>query len=70
MFNWLAKQWRKIQRRMDMQMLWPACVEHADSLDQAKAAFYWHVSQDSAWSDYDEKSLIEFVDQLKPEQRA
>lgn len=59
------KYWRKLQRATDMDTLWPACKEHAESLDQAKAAFYLHASNDGAWTrDYTEQELIEFVGKL------
>ena len=49
-----------------MSTLWPACVERAETLDHARAAFYMHASNDPTWTtDYDERSLIEFVGELK-----
>ena len=64
--NWIMKWWRATQRRTDMSTLWPACKQHAEDLDHAKAAFYFHASNDPAWTtDYDEDALIQFVNELK-----
>jgi hypothetical protein len=49
-----------------MRILWPVCVQHAEDLDHAKAAFYLHVSNDPAWTDhYSEQELIAFIDSLE-----
>lgn len=49
-----------------MSTLWPACKEHAKDLNHAKAAFYMHASNDSAWTeDYSEAELISFVDGMQ-----
>ena len=66
MFGFVFKYWRITQRATDMSTLWPACKEHAKNLDHAKAAFYMHASNDTAWTkDYTKQELIEFVDQLR-----
>ena len=63
---WLFKYWRATQRATDMSKLWPVCREEAADLDHARAAFYLHASNDTAWTkDYSEAELIEFVGQLK-----
>jgi hypothetical protein len=55
-----------MQRRTDMSTLWPACLEHAEDINDARTAFYFHISNDPAWTtDYDEAQLINFVDELK-----
>ena len=65
MFTWLMKRWRETQRQTDMHTLWPACKRYATSLDHAKAAFYMHAINDTAWTkDYDEEALMQFVDDM------
>lgn len=64
--SWLFKWWRAMQRRTDMSTLWPTCVKYSDDLDHARAAFYFHASNDPAWTkDYTEQELIEFTRQLR-----
>jgi len=66
MISWLARRWRAMQRRTDMTTLWPACKQYAKDLDDAKMAFFWHASQDPAWTtDYSEDDLMHFVDRLQ-----
>jgi hypothetical protein len=36
MIRWLRNQWHRCLREIDLQILWPACVEQAVNLDQAK----------------------------------
>ena len=65
MFDWLMKWWRARQRRIDMQILWPACKQVTDDLDCAKAAFFFHVARDAAWTkEYTTDELVHFVDEL------
>lgn len=65
MFDWLAKWWRKRQRGVDMQILWPACKEITSNLDFARAAFMYHCMNDPAWTtDYTEGDLKVFIGQL------
>jgi hypothetical protein len=62
----ILRYWRKLQRRTDMNTLWPACKEHAKSLDHARVAFYAHASNDTAWTkDYTADELMDFISQLK-----
>lgn len=66
MIGWLFKYWRTTQRATDMSTLWPACKEHANSLDEARMAFYMHASNDTAWTkDYTDDDLQIFIGQLK-----
>jgi hypothetical protein len=65
MIKWLLGIFDKINRRTDMQIFWPVCKETALSLDHAKAIFFMHVSNDTAWTEhYTEEELIEYVDKL------
>ena len=49
-----------------MSILWPSCKQEAKNLVQAKAAFYYHVINDTAWTkDYTEAELANIVDELE-----
>jgi hypothetical protein len=53
------------RRRMDVEILWRICRENAPDLDHAKAAFFMHVMNDPAWSEYfTEAELCQFVSDL------
>jgi hypothetical protein len=47
--RWLISLWRKRQRAIDLDVLWPACKQEAPDLDHAKAAFAVHAFHDPAW---------------------
>lgn len=49
MIRWLISLWRKRQRAIDLDVLWPACKQEAPDLDHAKAAFAVHAFHDPAW---------------------
>ncbi len=49
MIGWLIDRWRSRQRRIDLEILWPACKANARDLDHAKAAFAYHAFHDRAW---------------------
>ena len=64
--GFILRYWRKLQRRTDMNTLWPACKEHAKDLTHARIAFYMHASNDPAWTkDYTDDDLRIFIGQLK-----
>jgi hypothetical protein len=66
MIRYLLGLWHATNRKTDMTTLWPVCKQHASTLDHAKAAFYLHASNDTAWTDhYTEAELIDFVDKLQ-----
>jgi hypothetical protein len=66
---------RKKSRRLDLEILWPACLKGArenyqqdqdKALAHAKAAFFLHVAMDPAWTqDADKLTLMRFVDSLE-----
>ena len=63
--NVLLRWWRARQRRVDLSILWPVCKEQAGDIDRARAAFYMHAINDTAWtSDYSEDELISYVGTL------
>jgi hypothetical protein len=47
--HWLLDIWYARQRRLDLDLLWPACKEKAKDLDHAKVAFAFHAFHDKAW---------------------
>jgi len=57
MIRWLRDLYYAKLRRLDLEILWPQCREHAANLEQARAAFARHASSDPAW-------LILGVDQI------
>jgi hypothetical protein len=62
----IMRIWHAINRKTDMQTLWPPCKEFSENLDQAKCAFYFHVSNDPAWTKhYTRDELIDFVNALE-----
>lgn len=65
MFKLISKWWRRRQRSIDMQILWPACKSQAPDLESAKAAFAVHAFNDPAWTqDYSEQELYDAIDAL------
>ena len=66
MIEWLGKWWRKRQRAIDLEILWPQCCELAPDLDHAKAAFAMHAFHDHAWTaDYSHDELKDYIDQMR-----
>lgn len=63
--NWLSRWWRKRQRRIDLQVLWPTLKEFCDNLPQARAAFFLHMQMDSAYADLSTDEKREYVEELK-----
>ena len=59
-------RWHRARKRaIDVQLLWPICVEKAPDMDHAKAAFALHVLHDSAWTkDFTERELIAYIDRI------
>lgn len=63
--KWIAKWWRRRQRRIDMDILWPICKEQCPDLDYARATMMLHCLNDEAWtSDYTPDDLKVFIGQL------
>jgi len=64
--NWLLKWWRATQRSTDLTTLWPVCKQHARDIDHARAAFFMHAVNDTAWTrDYSEDEIIARVSELQ-----
>jgi hypothetical protein len=58
--NLLARWWNKRRRNIDVQTLWPQCLENAGSREVARRAFRLHMQLDPAYSDLsdDEKDMF------------
>jgi hypothetical protein len=57
--------WYRRQRRIDMEVLWPACVAAAVDLEHAKAAFAVHAFHDPAWLALGRLNLRGLIDTLE-----
>ena len=61
LFRW----WRKRQRSIDLQILWPVCRREASNIQDARGAFYVHCMMDQAWiADFTEDQIIETCEAL------
>lgn len=66
MIRRLLGLWHAQQRKIDMQVLWPTCVEQARDLNHAKAAFAAHAFNDPAWEFLGRDAIRDFIDNLAP----
>jgi hypothetical protein len=58
--------WHARQRAIDMEILWPECLAHAEgSLYLAKTAFAMHCHNDPAWQVLGREWINEFIDKLE-----
>jgi hypothetical protein len=65
MLKWLVHLRDRANRRSDMRIVWPVCVETAGSLDEAHKEFFLHISNDPSWTNhYTHDELVSFVDEL------
>jgi hypothetical protein len=65
MIIWISRWWNARRRRIDLEILWPACKAQAVDLDHAKAAFAVHAYADSAWADLGKQDIYDFIDGLE-----
>jgi len=65
-WRFIRAMWRRHQRRIDLDILWPICVKGANDLDHAKAAFAVHAFNDPAWLELGEDAIFQFIDRLEP----
>lgn len=79
MFKELGKWWRKRQRKIDMEVVWPKCIAHAggnighiwDALYTARFAFSCYVVRSKAWTkDFSRVEIEDFVGRLRPGDRS
>jgi len=61
----LRHWWYSRQRQIDLNILWPVCVENAPNLEHAKAAFAYHALRDPAWLALGRENVVLFVNGLK-----
>lgn len=65
MTSWIFRWYRKRQRQIDIDLLWPICKERASSRDIAEDAFYWHCINDRAWTkDFNQKRIADIISEL------
>lgn len=65
MFKRLQKWWRKRQRNIDVEILWPSCKQIAPNISKARTAFFLHCINDDAWCDLSAEELVLFILELK-----
>jgi hypothetical protein len=63
--RWIRNWWYARQRRIDLRILWPACIAQAPSLHHAKAAFAFHAYNDPAWICLGEDEIYRIIDKLQ-----
>lgn len=63
--DFLARWWKKRQRAVDIQCLWPSCKENSSDTDSARAAFRLHTMIDEAWSDMSDEEIDHVVATLR-----
>lgn len=64
MFAAILAWWRRRQRKLDVEILWPELKAQASDLAAARTAFVFHAINDSAWVEYDADDLRIFVSEL------
>lgn len=58
--------WWARQRKIDLEVLWPACKEHTRNIAAARAAFAMHAFSDTCWIGYyGKQELMEVIGALK-----
>lgn len=50
MFEWAGRWYRRRQRKVDLAVLWPFCVEKTPTLLLAREIFEVHALSDKAWT--------------------
>lgn len=51
-------------RQIDLEILWPACKDQAETLHDARIAFALHAMNDKAWLALGEEEVIKRVREL------
>ena len=65
MIAWLINWWHARQRAVDLDILWPVCLEQAETLEDAKLAFAVHAFHDEAWMCLGEDEVHRRIDALE-----
>jgi hypothetical protein len=55
----------RYRRKLDIEILWPRCREHAPSLYQARLAFTVHAFNDPAWLCLGKTEIAKIIDRLE-----
>lgn len=63
---WALRPWRRVQRRIDLQILWPTVCEQANDSDEARVVFRLHMEVDPAYSDMTTEERNAYVEALRP----
>lgn len=62
--NLITAYWRRRQRKIDIEILWPECKKMTHNLDSARMVFIGHTMMDPAWSDLSYAEAIAIVNSL------
>lgn len=63
--KWLLALWYRRCRRLDVQLMWPACKQATQDLSRARAAFACHALNDRAWLVLGEEEVCRRIDCLQ-----
>ncbi len=58
---WIAQWWRKRQRDIDLDVLWPAIKAGASDIETAKTAFLIHAQSEPAWHDLSTHEVLSIL---------
>jgi hypothetical protein len=61
----ILQWWHARTRRMDIDLLWPACKREAENLDQARAVFAVHAFNDPGWLELGEDEIKRQIGELE-----
>lgn len=60
----IIKWWRRRQRTLDIELLWPSCKQQTKTRLDAEAVFRVHMEMDPAYGDLDECDKLKFLKEL------
>ncbi len=63
--NFITWLWHRRQRKIDLEILWPAIKSQARDLLHARAMFQQHMNIDSAWRRLEEAQKRHVLDRLE-----
>ena len=56
--SFVRSWWKKRQRKIDLEILWPICLAKTENYNDAEFAFMLHAVNDSAWDDLSTKEIL------------
>ena len=65
MIQWLVRKINARRRRIDLEVLWPACRDNAPNIDRAREVFYLHAVSDEAWTELGFIEMGRIIGELK-----